>query len=776
MSQIQWQLMPQADIPKSFITTIQALTGNQDIYHLAQLLWQRNLRDTGMLKGFLDADCYVPTSAFDFGQEMKRAVERLLQAIHNQEKIAIWGDFDADGVTATSVLWEGFGQFFPQNEQLTYYIPNRLKESHGLNHTGLDHLRQWGATLIVTCDTGSTNLDEIAYANVLGIDIIVTDHHTLPEERPDVISIINPRYFAETHPLYHLSGVAVAYKLVEALYETLPEIPQQPLAELLDLVAIGLIADLVALKGDCRYLAQRGIEQLKKQMNDPNPVHLGVKFLLQRCQKNGDRPTDISFGIGPRINAVSRIHGDASFCVELLTSRDPERCQELVQQAEMANTRRKEIQNIVFKSAQTQVETLDLSTTGVLILRDRQWQGGVLGLVASQIAQEYARPTVLLTYDPDQDLWKGSARSVQGIDLYELVASQASLLHRFGGHPFAAGLSLKPENLELFELGINQQARQYLGESLQRSPTITVDLTVTVAELGKALFQELKFLEPCGMGNPVPRFLVKNCSLENVWFQKLRDKTNRKLNYFVTNFLLCDDTGDIPGMWWGEKSDQLPRGECFDVVVELDYYAKDREYIVRLQAIAPAAEADTSTAEATQQFLIDYRQQASTKIDAEQYILQTSCPIAWRELYPKYQQAIATDRPLALAYSAPAATVEDPWTILIGIAKYLERTKKRVNVQQIAQRLKCGECCVYLGLDALENAGFSAQIDAETVSISAIDLQSKPEKIMLFQEAIAEEQFQKKYFHEVPLAVLQQSLSLAQSRSSPDQNTETSIV
>ncbi|HAG81979.1 MAG TPA: single-stranded-DNA-specific exonuclease RecJ, partial [Cyanobacteria bacterium UBA12227] len=244
-------------------------------------------------------DVYNPASPFEFGQEMKSAIKRLHQAIKAGEKVTIWGDFDADGITATSVLWEGLGQFFTQNQQLTYYIPNRLTESHGLNRAGIDQLATSETKLIVTCDTGSTNLKEIDYAQQLGIDIIITDHHTLPDERPPVISIINPRYFAETHPLFHLSGVAVAYKLVEALYQTLPNIPKQPVEDLLDLVAIGLIADLVQLSGDCRYLAQRGIQKLQQQLK--TRTRPGVARLLELCQRSGDRPTDISFGIGPRI-------------------------------------------------------------------------------------------------------------------------------------------------------------------------------------------------------------------------------------------------------------------------------------------------------------------------------------------------------------------------------------------------------------------------------------------------------------------------------------------
>ena len=280
---------------------------------------------------------------------MEWAIARLIQARDRGEQVTIWGDFDADGVTSTSVLWDGLGQFFPQHLQLDYYIPNRMTESHGLNNPGIAKLAEAGTKLIVTCDTGSTNLEEIAYATELGIDIIVTDHHTLPDDRPEVTAIINPRYFESDHPLYNLSGVAVAYKLVEGLYAALPDVSQQPIENLLDLVAIGLIADLVKLTGDCRYLAQVGIQQLRQQVNPSTMTRPGVAKLLEYCKRNGDRPTDISFGLGPRINAVSRIHGDASFCVEVLTSQDGDRCNQLAEEAELANTRRKSLQKDTIK-------------------------------------------------------------------------------------------------------------------------------------------------------------------------------------------------------------------------------------------------------------------------------------------------------------------------------------------------------------------------------------------------------------------------------------------
>ncbi|MGL5032255.1 MAG: single-stranded-DNA-specific exonuclease RecJ, partial [Microcystaceae cyanobacterium] len=500
---------------------------------------------------------------------MKQAIQRLQQAREKGEKIVIWGDFDADGITATSVLWEGLGQFFSQGEKLGFYIPNRLRESHGLNMTQLERFKNAGVGLIITCDTGSTNLKEIDYAQQLGIDLIITDHHTLPDQRPPVVAIINPRYFAEDHPLYHLSGVAVAYKLVEAWYETLPNIAEKPLENLLDLVAIGLIADLVQLTGDCRYLAQKGLQKLRQQANVFNRP--GVATLLKFCQKSGDRPTDISFGIGPRLNAISRIQGDAAFAVELLTSGDEKRCSQLATETELANTRRKELQKIVVKQAQKQLENLDLSTTGIIILNDEQWPSGILGLVASQIAQEYGKPALLLTNR--ENVAVGSARSVRGINLYELLKSQQHLMIGFGGHPLAAGLSLPLENLPLFKEAINQQLWQQYPDLINLQPQIDIDLTVTVADLGKALFKELSLLEPYGMGNPVPKLRLNNCKFDQVWNKKMRDTKGKQVQYVRTYFLLTDDTvtAGFPGIWWGHNRDEIPLDQACDLVVELDY-------------------------------------------------------------------------------------------------------------------------------------------------------------------------------------------------------------
>ncbi|HEY9767223.1 MAG TPA: single-stranded-DNA-specific exonuclease RecJ [Coleofasciculaceae cyanobacterium] len=757
--------------PQEFVEGVQQITGRESNY-CAQLLWQRGMQDLAQLPGFLNPALYQPASPFVFGTEMEWAIARLQQARDRAEKVAIWGDFDADGITSTSVLWDGLGQFFPQHLQLDYYIPNRLRESHGLNNSGIARLAETGTKLIVTCDTGSTNLEEISYAHELGIDIIVTDHHTLPESRPEVTAIINPRYLETNHPLYHLSGVAVAYKLVEALYETLPDVPNQPLENLLDLVAIGLIADLVELKGDCRYLAQIGIKQLQKQIDPEKMNRPGVAKLLDLCRRNGDRPTDISFGLGPRINAVSRIHGDASFCVELLTSQDAQRCSQLAEEAELANTRRKSLQKDTIQQVTKKLQQLDLSTTSVIVLEDPQWQGGVLGLAAGQIAQEYGRPTVLLSSggvdDAAEIMARGSARSVNGIDLYQLVKSQSDLLHRFGGHPFAAGLSLPLSNLSLFREGINQQLRQQTNVA-QMMPQIDIDLSVTVADLGQELFNELRQLEPYGMGNPIPKLLIKNCWFKNAWHKNIQDNRGQKIQYIKTTFNIWDDSTNqgFPGIWWGHYRDEIPvTGKC-EAIAELDFNTYSKRYEIRLVAVRLISETSWSNSAIDQTHPVIDRRFASDKLDdlevlAQPVRLLQQCPSNWSDIRREYDYAVTSDRSLVLAYHPDRLTdVAKIWQQLVGIAKFLSRTQKQVSKNQLQAKLNLGDRSFYLGLQALEQAGFECRYSNNLYQFSFNPKTINPEiqiYINSFLLAIKEEHFQQQYFYKVPLSTINRQL------------------
>jgi single-stranded-DNA-specific exonuclease len=761
---MNWTIASTEQPPQWFTQAVKEYTLASSGKFAAQLLWQRGIGDISQLAAFINPQNYQPASPFEFGQEMNLAVQRLQQARDRQEKVCIWGDFDADGITSTAVLWDGLGQFFTQNTQLIYYIPNRLRESHGLNLSGIEKLAEEGYKLIVTCDTGSTNLEEITYAQQLGIDIIVTDHHTLPAERPAVTAIINPRYLSKEHPLFNLSGVAVAYKLVEALYQTLN--PPQLLEDLLDLVAVGLIADLVQLSGDCRYLAQLGIGRLHEDYKKPPTARRrpGVGKLLELCQRNGDRPTDISFGLGPRINAVSRIQGDASFCVELLTSRNQERVNELAEVTELANSRRKSLQKDVTQQVMQKLSQLDLSTTSVIVLEDSQWAPGVLGLVAGQVAQETGRPTILLSTEPCRDdpmgrlLARGSARSVNGIDLYQLVKDQAHLLHRFGGHPFAAGLSLPVENIPLFKDAINQQLRRLGGVV---TTTVQADLVVTVADLGKELFSELKLLEPCGMGNPVPKLMIQNCWFEKAWHKNQEDSQGKKIQYIKTDFDIRDDStkSPFPGVWWGHYKDELPPSRC-DCIVELDYNSFKKRHEIRLIAIRPTVDSLVTIHKA---HIVDWRdipleEYSALKTEHSGLIIE-ECPTSWEDIRTWVRRSLYNQQQLALAWHLGENQPPDQiWLTLVGVAKYLSRTNQLVTRQQLLNKLGIGNQTLLLGFQALKHLGFTIKREDNYLQInwnladskeSAIDAASQ------FLAAVHEEQFQREYFAKVPLSTIQ---------------------
>jgi len=708
MSPTNWHILETVEPPTWLVAKVGKFA--------ARLLYQRGIVEPEQVDAFLDTEAYQPTSAFEF-PEMPQAIARIQKAYEQGETIAIWGDFDADGITATSVLWEGLGQFFTQGDRLVFYIPDRLKESHGISIRGLDDLRSQceysgkSVNLIITCDTGSTSLEAINYANELGIDVIVTDHHTLPDTRPNVVAIINPRYLSNEHPLFHLSGVAVAYKLMEALYETLPEIPQQPLDDLLDLVAIGLVADLVQLTGDCRYLAQKGIEVLRQKKR------LGVRMLLEQCKRVGDRPIDISFGIAPRINAVSRIWGNVRKCVELLTTRDEKVCKSLIDQTELANTQRKALQKRVFKQVQGKIEQLDLSTTGIIILADPQWSVGVLGLVAGQVVAEYGRPTILCTVE--DGIAKGSARSLEGINLYELLKGQEHLLLSFGGHPLAGGLSFALENLQVLAEAIDQRFWNQYGQL--QSKAITIDLEVTIADLNKDLFNEFKQLEPFGMGNPTPKLLVRNCEFVDISNANIRTHKGQKVEYIKTEFTLSDRQGNqIHGDWWGHYSYELPDTAC-DVVIELVDNAFRKRYDARLldihaQSAPLKSEESTLASNSIKKHnpnlkIIDLRGHGQLEQELEATICDR-CPTSWHDLNMLIEQAAQSDQALALVYPNPEKiNGAIAWQTLVGIAKYLSRTGKEIKRSQLIAKLGIDDQSVLqLGFEELRQYGYVVEI------------------------------------------------------------------
>ncbi|MEM1425544.1 MAG: DHHA1 domain-containing protein, partial [Cyanobacteria bacterium P01_H01_bin.130] len=585
------------------------------------------------------------------------------------------------------------------------------------------------------------------------------------------------------HPLATLSGVAVAFKLVEALYESLPTVPAQPLEDLLDLVAIGLIADLVELRGDCRYLAQRGIERLRQTQRP------GLQALLKSCKRQGDRPTDIGFGIGPRINAISRIQGDAQFAVNLLTSGDREVCQRLAMETELANSRRKELQRRLGWEIEQELDQMDLSTTAMVVMARPGWRVGVLGLVAGQLSDRLKRPVLLLAIDGE---WaRGSARSVAGINLYELLERHRSLLHKYGGHPMAAGVMVKTEMIALLTQALNHDLGQQKSGAIGGDRPLPLenqgDLTVTVADLDHSLFQELKLLEPCGMGNPPPKLLVKNAWFTDVRNSNLRDASNVKLKYIRTTFSLCDDTqpAGCEGTWWGHYQHELPTGPC-NALVELDFNARRQQYEVRLLAVeaVETSEDSNKTSSADPAAILgtiriyDWRNLSAEDLDQaiatcpEEVLEVPVCPQRWPEWQTWIKRAIAHRCALALTFVGQPQDVvdhaQDIYRRFVGIAKYLGRSGEGIYRTQLQTKLGFTPALMSLGIGLLKQQGMAVTYEQDSdylkivyeaepiasAGLSSEDPEDSDRAARLLIDAIQEHIFQQNYFSRIPVQII----------------------
>jgi single-stranded-DNA-specific exonuclease len=446
---------------------------------LAQLLVQRGLTSAAAARAFLDPAAYRPAPPEEL-PDLPPAVARLRQAIAAQERICVWGDFDVDGQTATALLvsvLRGLGA------RVRYFIPHRLTDSHGIKLPALERQLAEGLDLLLTCDTGVAEHPALEAAQAAGVTVIVTDHHDLPDSLPPALAVINPKRLPPDHPLADLPGVGVAWKLAEALDAASAE-------SLLDLVALGIVADVARQTGDTRYLLQRGLAALQ---TTPRP---GLHALLESANLRVDRLTEdhIGFWLAPRLNALGRLD-DANLAVELLTTPDLTQARIIALRLEGLNERRKLLTDRVVVEALAQLaDTPSLAEYNAIVLAGSEWHPGVIGIAASRVAEQYARPVILFNA-----AGRGSARSVPGCDIHAAIKSQAHLLRSFGGHPMAAGLALKsPELLADFRRGVSAA----LGDCRPPEKSLTVDAVVTLPQISMELLRTIQRLAPFGAGNP----------------------------------------------------------------------------------------------------------------------------------------------------------------------------------------------------------------------------------------------------------------------------------
>ncbi len=555
---------------------------------VAQILAQRGITTLSAVRAFLSPDHYAPTPPSAL-PDLERIVARLGHAIQHHEKILIWGDFDVDGQTATALLLDALTRL---GAQVAFYIPHRLRESHGIQVASLkQQIAQCSPTVLLTCDTGVSAFFAIDYAKSLGITILVTDHHDLPPTLPNADAILNPKRLPEAHPLASLPGVGVVYKLVEHLYTQHGR--EAELDHFLDLVALGIVADVAEQTKDTRYLLQIGLEQLQ------NTQRTGLQALIETANLNPDqlRATDIGFQLGPRLNAAGRLD-DARPVVELLTTDDPAQAQLLAAQLEGLNNQRRLQSDQIYTATQEQItqDPTVLDWEG-LVLAHPAWHPGIIGIVASRLADRYQRPVVLLSI-ADDGTARGSARSVPGYDIGAAIAAQADLLDHHGGHPGAAGLALPADNIPAFRRRLSDTLREIRDP--EQKPGLTLDAIIPLDETTLELAHELNRLAPFGEGNPPVTLATTDVELKSA---ALFGSTQRHRRLTIT-----DKAGTQRQVIWWQSADQpLPEG-TFDIAyhLALNTYRGNTELQITLLDYR-RSETATPTVEHPARTITDYR-------------------------------------------------------------------------------------------------------------------------------------------------------------------------
>lgn len=505
---------------------------------LAQLLVNRGITTPAEAESFLhirESDLFDPFLL----DQMDIAVKRIERAIDEGEPILIYGDYDADGVNSTVILFETLKEL---GALVDYYIPDRFKEGYGPNKQAFQRAKEEDFHVIITVDNGIAAVDVAAFAKEIGLDLIITDHHQIGDQLPDAYAIIHPQC-SPNYPFSDLCGAGVAFKLAHALYKKIP-------THLLEYAAIGTVCDLVPLQGENRAIVKLGLKRLQQTKK------IGLKALMDVAQV--DVPNcneyDIGFGIGPRINAVGRLQS-AMLAVELLTSENVEEAKQMAIQIDELNQERQELVKQITEEAMEMVKNESDEEDEILILAKEGWNVGVIGIVASRLVETFYKPVIMLTIDHEKNIAKGSARSIEGFHLFQELSKCKDLLPHFGGHAQAAGMTLPLENLEELQIRLKQYAKICFTEH-ERIPTIQIDATVSVSEVDLSLIQDVQKLAPFGMNNAFPTVLIENASIaekRQIGAQKnhlklLLQEENKKL----------DAVGFQFGDQWHNLSEQSP--------------------------------------------------------------------------------------------------------------------------------------------------------------------------------------------------------------------------
>ena len=514
---------------------------------LATILVNREITEKRQIEKFLNPkrnDFYNPYEMPD----MEKAIERIIKAIENNEKIIIYGDYDVDGITSVTVLKSFLEE---RGIHVSEYIPNRLEEGYGLNKKAVEYIAKQGNQLMITVDCGISAIEEVEYANKLGIETIVTDHHEPGEELPKAIAVVDTKRKDNKYPFRNLAGVGVVFKLIQAISQRL-DLPEKEYLKYLDIVCIGTISDIVPLVDENRVIVKLGLKLVEQTKN------LGLKAILEASGYSKIDSNTISFGVAPRINACGRM-GHQEEALKLFLSKDGKEVQELTQKLNEYNRLRQETEKQIYNESIIQIEEKDLADRNTIVVMGKGWHHGVIGIVSSRITELYFKPSILLC--EEEDYGKGSGRSIPGFDLYEALTQCKDTIDKFGGHSMAVGINVKKEKFEEFKEKLEKIAKEKHTEEIV--PILKIDALINLDEINKEMVESLKELEPFGEANKMPLFAFKNLKIDSI--RALSEGKHLKLT-------LKDDRNIVNAIGFnlGELSTEYKIGDKIDVVGNLE--------------------------------------------------------------------------------------------------------------------------------------------------------------------------------------------------------------
>ena len=479
--------------------------------------------------------------------DMDILVDRIILAQDRKEKVAIYGDYDVDGITSITLIYTFLRDL---GLDMVYYLPDRIEEGYGLNTEALKKLKDDGVSLVITVDCGISAVNEVEYAKSIGLDVCITDHHECSDTLPKAISIVNPKRPDSTYPFNSLAGVGVTFKVLSAIVKRLG-LDENEYLKYLDIAAVGTIADIVPLVGENRIITANGLELLAKTKNE------GLKALMKVARIEKVDSDNVSFGIAPRINASGRM-ADATVAVKMLLAENEMEAYKYAKVLDAQNTKRQEVEKGIYNEAIAQIERDGLDKKKTMVIAGENWHQGVIGIVASKLTEKYLKPVILLAHDGETA--KGSGRIPAGISLYDALSLCADLLTTFGGHELAAGLTLEARNIEAFREKFEQVITSMKEEDFVR--IIDVDTEITKKDITLNILDDINLLAPFGQKNKKPVFMYKNLKVTSV--STLKEDKHLK-------FRLSDGDFYVDAVFFGagNRRDEVTLGDKIDVAVNI---------------------------------------------------------------------------------------------------------------------------------------------------------------------------------------------------------------